>query len=58
ATAVEFEYGGQVHKVSARKEVIVSAGHSPQVLEFSGVDDRKILEPLGIIIQLDLPSVG
>ncbi|EKM53786.1 uncharacterized protein PHACADRAFT_125734 [Phanerochaete carnosa HHB-10118-sp] len=62
ATAVEFEHGGQVHKVFARKEVIVSAGHvavkSPHILELSGVGDRKILEPLGIPVQLDLPSVG
>lgn len=27
ATAVEFEHGGAIHKVSARKEVIVSAGY-------------------------------
>ncbi|EKM53803.1 uncharacterized protein PHACADRAFT_211447 [Phanerochaete carnosa HHB-10118-sp] len=65
ATAVEFEHCGQVHKVFARKEVIVSAGHvfpsaveSPHVLELSGIGDRKILEPLGIPVQLDLPSVG
>ncbi|EKM52833.1 uncharacterized protein PHACADRAFT_186890 [Phanerochaete carnosa HHB-10118-sp] len=31
---------------------------SPQVLELSGIGDRKILQPLGISVQQDLPSVG
>lgn len=28
------------------------------MLELSGIGDRKILEPLGIPVQVDLPSVG
>lgn len=31
---------------------------SPQLLELSGIGDRKILETLGIPIQVDLPGVG
>ena len=31
---------------------------SPQVLELSGIGDRKILEPINIDVILDLPSVG
>lgn len=36
----------------------LSAIKSPHILELSGIGDRKILEPLGINVQLDLPSVG
>ena len=31
---------------------------SPHILELSGIGDRNILEPLGIPVQVDLPSVG
>ena len=31
---------------------------SPHILELSGIGNRKILEPLGIPVQVDLPSVG
>ncbi len=31
---------------------------SPHVLELSGIGDKNVLEPLGIPVQLDLPSVG
>ncbi|KAJ3545648.1 hypothetical protein NM688_g5603 [Phlebia brevispora] len=60
AEAVEFEHGGQKYQVSARKEVILSAGaiESPHILELSGIGDHKVLEPLEIPVQLDLPSIG
>ncbi|EKM57286.1 uncharacterized protein PHACADRAFT_208388 [Phanerochaete carnosa HHB-10118-sp] len=51
----EFDYGGQVHKVFARKEVIVSARH---VLELSGIGDREVLGPLGTTVRLDLAPAG
>ena len=31
---------------------------SPQILELSGIGNPKVLEPLGIPVQLDLPFVG
>lgn len=31
---------------------------SPHILELSGIGDPKILEPLGIPVQLPLPPVG
>ncbi|OBZ73019.1 Glucose oxidase [Grifola frondosa] len=60
ASGVEFEYAGATHRVDAGKEVILSAGaiKSPQILELSGIGDKAILEPLGVPVQVDLPSVG
>ncbi|PIL32222.1 hypothetical protein GSI_05467 [Ganoderma sinense ZZ0214-1] len=59
-TGVEFEHDGREHIVHATKEVILCAGtvKSPHILEFSGIGNRKVLEPLGIPVQIDLPSVG
>ena len=31
---------------------------SPQILELSGIGDRAVLEPLGVPVHVDLPSVG
>ncbi|KAJ3533637.1 hypothetical protein NM688_g7255 [Phlebia brevispora] len=60
ATGAEFEHNGEVHVVYARKEVIVSSGAmgSPQVLELSGIGDKRLLERLGISVKVDLPGVG
>lgn len=35
-----------------------SALKSPQLLELSGIGDRRVLEPLGIETKVDLPGVG
>ncbi|KAI0695502.1 GMC oxidoreductase [Cerioporus squamosus] len=60
ATGVEFEHGGKIHTVNVSREVILCAGtiKSPHILELSGIGDKNVLEPLGIPVQLDLPSVG
>ncbi|KDQ20011.1 hypothetical protein BOTBODRAFT_62375 [Botryobasidium botryosum FD-172 SS1] len=57
---VKFQYGNSTYVVHAGKEVILSAGtiKTPQILEFSGIGDPKILKPLGIDVRVDLPSVG
>lgn len=34
------------------------AVRSPQILELSGIGDKRILEPLGIPVIIDLPGVG
>ncbi|KAH8668551.1 GMC oxidoreductase [Xylariales sp. PMI_506] len=51
---------GKVVSVSAKKEVILSAGaiRSPLILERSGVGNQAILESLGIDTVLNLPGVG
>ncbi|HCT7101482.1 GMC family oxidoreductase [Pseudomonas aeruginosa] len=60
ATGVEFERGGQLHRISARAEVILSAGalQSPQLLMLSGVGPREELERWGIGVVQDSPGVG
>ncbi|KLO04945.1 GMC oxidoreductase [Schizopora paradoxa] len=60
AAGVEFEYDGTRHFVGVNREVILSAGalKSPQILELSGIGDKKVLEPLGIRTIVDLPGVG
>ncbi|PBP25420.1 glucose oxidase [Diplocarpon rosae] len=51
---------GTMTTISARKEVILSAGalRSSGILELSGVGNPEILEPLGIEVVVDLPTVG
>ena len=51
---------GQRWQVTARKEVIISAGvfNTPQLLMLSGIGDQAELMRLGIPTRVDLPSVG
>jgi choline dehydrogenase len=48
------------HTVSARREVIVSAGalNSPKLLQLSGIGDGEQLRELGIDVVADVPEVG
>jgi choline dehydrogenase-like flavoprotein len=41
-------------------EVILAAGvvRTPQILELSGIGSKKVLKPLGIDVQIELPGVG
>lgn len=60
ATGVVVETGGVKYTLSAKKEVIVSAGTfgSPQLLLVSGVGPAADLEKLNIPVVADLPGVG
>ncbi|XP_006463860.1 hypothetical protein AGABI2DRAFT_120653 [Agaricus bisporus var. bisporus H97] len=60
AEGVHYETDGKMHVVSARKEVILSAGsiQTPQILELSGIGQKKILDKYGIPIVVELPGVG
>ncbi|KAJ7173929.1 alcohol oxidase [Mycena crocata] len=60
ASGVEYIKDGKSLTVSARKEVLVCAGafKSPQLLELSGIGDKKVLDAHGIDVKLDLPAVG
>jgi len=51
---------GQRWQVTARKEVILSAGvfNTPQLLMLSGIGDPAELTRLGIPTRVNLPSVG
>jgi choline dehydrogenase len=59
-SGVSFERMGVKEKVFARKEVILCAGAvgSPQILELSGIGQKKHLERLKIAVTHDLPGVG
>lgn len=60
ATGIEYRKGGQTHQVTARREVILSAGAigSPQILMLSGVGQAAHLKDMGIDVVHDLPGVG
>lgn len=59
-TGVEYMQAGQLRQVTARREVVVSAGpiKSPQLLELSGIGDGARLQRMGIPVQAHLPGVG
>ncbi|KAI1495110.1 hypothetical protein F5X96DRAFT_613462 [Biscogniauxia mediterranea] len=61
ATGVQVQgQDGRVRTIAAKREVILAAGalRSPQLLELSGIGDRKLLESLGIPVVTDNPNVG
>nr|POE53518.1 dehydrogenase pate [Quercus suber] len=60
AVGVQVHSAGMDWTLSARKEVIVSAGwsHSPQLLMVSGVGPAETLQAHNITIVKDLPGVG
>ncbi|XP_031838204.2 glucose dehydrogenase [FAD, quinone]-like [Nomia melanderi] len=60
AYAVQFRVGDTVRTVSARYEIILSAGPigSPQLLMLSGIGPRKHLEELNVPVVHDSPGVG
>ena len=60
ATGVLVSTGGQSYVLSAKKEVIVSAGtfQSPQLLMVSGIGPTANLQNLDIPVVKDLPGVG
>ncbi|WP_099911459.1 choline dehydrogenase [Puniceibacterium antarcticum] len=60
AVGVEYLQGTEVKQVTARAEVILSAGavNSPQILQLSGIGDPATLKPLGIDVLHAAPMVG
>jgi len=60
ATGVRFSMAGKMFDVSARREVILSAGSigSTQILQLSGVGPGEWLQDLGIPVVLDRQGVG
>ena len=59
-TGVEYRRNGQLHRVTARREVILSAGavNSPQLLQLSGIGPAGLLREHGIEVVADMPEVG
>ncbi len=60
ATGIEYSKNGEMHKVQARKDVILSAGavNTPQLLLLSGVGPAAELSRLGIDVVHDSAAVG
>ncbi len=60
ATGVQVRIDGQLQQLSARREVIVSAGalQSPQLLMLSGIGAGAHLQQQGVAVLHDLPGVG
>ncbi|CAO1606114.1 hypothetical protein XANCAGTX0491_009614 [Xanthoria calcicola] len=60
ATAVKVVASTSGYKISARREIILSAGvmRSPQLLMVSGVGPSNLLASLGIDVVADRPGVG
>lgn len=60
ATGVQVLQRGQVQNVTARQEVVLSAGaiQSPQLLQLSGVGPADLLRQHGIPVLRELPGVG
>src|SRR5258708_23981160 len=60
ATGVQFSHNGQIHRVGAGSEVVLSLGaiHTPKVLMQSGIGEQADLQRHGIPVVQNLPGVG
>lgn len=60
AVGVNFSTAGRSYSVSARHEVILSAGSikTPQLLELSGIGNPSVLQTAGVECKVELPGVG
>uniref|UniRef100_UPI0018688EDE GMC family oxidoreductase n=1 Tax=Microbulbifer hainanensis TaxID=2735675 RepID=UPI0018688EDE len=60
ATAVDVRHANSEFRLEAEREIILSGGaiNSPQILQLSGIGDRKHLQSLGIECLHELPGVG
>ncbi len=60
AIGIELVLDGQLHRVTASTEVVLSLGaiHTPKVLLHSGIGDESELRRVGIALRAHLPGVG
>jgi choline dehydrogenase len=60
AVGVEFARGGAIQRVTAGREVILSAGAigSPHILQLSGIGDAEHLSGIGVPVVHELKGVG
>lgn len=59
-SGIEFEWQGQVHRIQANSEVVLSAGtfQTPKLLMLSGIGDSKQMARFDIPTVAHLPGVG
>lgn len=59
-TGVEYSAGGELHRVAAAAEVVLTAGSigTPQLLLLSGIGPARALRRRGIEVAAELPGVG
>ncbi|WP_376870346.1 GMC family oxidoreductase [Albirhodobacter sp. R86504] len=59
-SGLTYKQNGTLHRVTARREVILSAGaiNSPQLLHLSGIGPAEMLKSKGIAVRHDMPNVG
>lgn len=60
AVGVEYDVGGEIRRVMARREVIIAAStiNSPKLLQMSGIGAPEVLKKAGIEVAHALPGVG
>ncbi len=60
ATGLAFRQGGTERKVTARREIVLSAGaiNTPQLMMLSGLGPAEALKTAGVAVAADLPQVG
>ncbi|KAA8643723.1 uncharacterized protein ATNIH1004_010497 [Aspergillus tanneri] len=60
AGGIEAVIQGEIHTITANKEVIVCAGalNTPKLLELSGIGNKEILHQYNIHVVVNSPSVG
>jgi choline dehydrogenase len=60
AIGLEYQQNGAVHRVGARREVLLAGGSllSPQLLQLSGIGPGALLRDHGIEVVHELPGVG
>ncbi len=60
ARGVEYEQGGTLKTLLARREVILAAGtfNSPQLLQLSGIGPGELLQSLNVPVAVNLAGVG
>ena len=60
AVGVEYDVGGQLQQVRARREVIIAASsiNSPKLLQMSGIGAPEVLKAAGVEVRHALPGVG
>ena len=60
ASGVEFSVKGRVERVTATREVLLSAGviNTPQILMLSGIGDPSALRAAGVTCEVAVPGIG